>query len=55
VLLEPGTYQVEWFSVDDRQTIPGAATTVESSTGISFSLPSAVAGPAVLYLRKVGR
>ena len=55
VRLEPGTYQVEWFSIQDRHTIPGAATTVESSTGISFSASSAASGPAVLYLRKVGR
>jgi hypothetical protein len=55
VLLEPGTYQVEWFSIQDRYTIPGAATTVERSTGIRFGPPSAASGPAVLYLRKVGR
>jgi hypothetical protein len=55
VRLEPGTYQVEWFSIQDRHTIPGAATTVKSSTGISFSASSAASGPAVLYLRKVGR
>jgi len=55
VLLEPDTYQVEWFSVEDCQTIPGAVTTVESSTSISFSPPSAASGPAVLYLKRLGR
>ncbi len=51
VLLEPGTYAVEWFSVEGRQTVPGAAMTVERSKASSFSAPSAASGPTVLYLK----
>jgi hypothetical protein len=55
VRLVAGTYTVEWFSIQDRQTVPGVATTVDRSTGIGLSHSSAASGPAVLYLRKVGR
>jgi hypothetical protein len=54
VRLEPGTYAAEWFTIEGRKEVPGAATTVERSTGIRFSPPSAASGPAVLYLKKVG-
>jgi uncharacterized protein DUF6298 len=53
VLLEPGTYSAEWFSIDGRQTVPGEATTVDRSTTVSFEAPSEASGPAVLYLEKV--
>jgi hypothetical protein len=33
VLLEPGTYTVEWFGIEGRERFPGAATTVERATG----------------------
>ena len=51
VQLEPGTYSAEWFSIEGRQTIPGAATTVERPTAISFSAPTEASGPTVLYLK----
>jgi hypothetical protein len=51
VLLEPGTYSAEWFSIEGRQTVPGAATTVERSMAGSFSAPSQTSGPTVLYLK----
>jgi hypothetical protein len=53
VLLEPGTYTVEWFSIQGREAVPGHTRTVESSTATSFSPPSETSGPTVLYL-KVG-
>jgi hypothetical protein len=53
VLLEPGTYSVEWFSIEGRQTIPGEETTVDRSMATSFNPPSEAFGPAVLYLRRV--
>jgi len=53
VLLEPGTYTVEWFSIQGRETVPGHTRTVENSTATSFSPPSETSGPTVLYL-KVG-
>jgi hypothetical protein len=55
VLLEPGTYTAEWFSVEGRQTVPGGTTTVDRSMGTGFSALSEVSGPNVLYLKKVGR
>jgi hypothetical protein len=54
VMLEPGTYSAEWFSIEGRQTVPGEETTVERSMGTSFSAPSEASGPSVLYLKKVG-
>jgi hypothetical protein len=54
VQLEPGTYAAEWFSIPDRQTLPGGATTVERSAATGFSAPPEATGPTVLYLNKVG-
>jgi Family of unknown function (DUF6298) len=54
VVLEPGTYTTEWFSVDRRETLPAEATTVDSSTTTSFTPPRTAPGPAVLYLRRAG-
>jgi hypothetical protein len=53
VLLEPGTYAAEWFSVEGRETVPAGATTVERAEATSFHAPAQAAGPAVLYLKKV--
>jgi Family of unknown function (DUF6298) len=53
VQLEPGTYAAEWFGIDGRQPIPGAATTVDRSMTIAFSAPAEASGPTVLYLRRV--
>jgi hypothetical protein len=50
VLLEPGTYTAEWFGIEDRKTVPGDGTAVERSTTTSFSRPSQLSGPTVLYL-----
>ena len=55
MLRKPGTDAADWFNVEDRQTLRGAATTVERSKGISFSPSSAASGPAVLYLNNLGR
>jgi hypothetical protein len=51
VLLEPGTYTAEWFGVEGRKTVPGDATTVEGPAATSFSPPSELSGPTVLYLK----
>ena len=53
VLLEPGTYATEWFSIQARQKVPGQAMAVDRSTAIGFRTPSEASGPIVLYL-KVG-
>ena len=52
VQLEPGTYAAEWFSVEGRKTVPGDAITIERSTATSFSPPSELSGPMVLYLKQ---
>lgn len=54
VTLEAGTYAVEWFSVDDRETAKAADVTAESPGPISFSAPFDGAGPGVLYLKEIG-
>jgi hypothetical protein len=51
VLLEPGTYAAEWFGIEDRKTVPGDAMTVERAAATSFSPPSELSGPTVLYLK----
>jgi Family of unknown function (DUF6298) len=55
VTLEPATYSVEWFSVNGRETKSVDEVSIESRGGTSFTAPFAEAGPAVLYLRRVGR
>jgi hypothetical protein len=51
VLLEPGTYAAEWFGIEDRKKVPGDAMTVERAAATSFSPPSELSGPTVLYLK----
>ena len=52
VTLEAGTYAVEWFSVDSRETKGAGEVTVERDESIGFTAPFAEAGPAVLYLHR---
>jgi hypothetical protein len=54
VTLEPGTYTAEWFSIEGRETVPGAATTIDRPMATSFSPPPEAPGPTVLYLKRVG-
>jgi len=53
VTLDSGTYAVEWFGVDGRETVGADEVTVDSSTTPSFSAPFPTDGPAVLHLRKM--
>jgi len=55
VTLEPGTYAVEWYSVNSRETTEGATVTVSSSGSMSFTAPFAQPGPAIVYLKREGR
>jgi hypothetical protein len=55
VTLEAGTYSVEWHDVGSRQAQVAGDVTVEGDRGTGFAAPFAQAGPAVLYLRRVGR
>jgi hypothetical protein len=55
VTLEPYTYSVQWYSVGRRETKGAGKVTVEDHKSTRFTAPFAEAGPAVLYLRRVGR
>jgi hypothetical protein len=55
VRLEAGTYAVRWHSVGSRKTKDTGKVTVEDSDGTTFKAPFEETGPAVLYLRRVGR
>jgi hypothetical protein len=55
VTVEAGTYRVEWFSVDSRETKSAGKVTVESDGNTSFTSPFAERVPAVLYLKRVGQ
>jgi hypothetical protein len=54
VTVESGTYAAEWFAVEGRQTTEAGTVTFEAPTTAGFTAPPAVAGPAVLYLRRAG-
>jgi hypothetical protein len=51
VKVEPGTYAVEWFSVNTREMKTDGQVTVDSVEAPKFMTPFAEAGPAVLYLK----
>jgi hypothetical protein len=50
VALEAGTYAVEWFSVNARETNSAGTVTVERAGSVGFTTPFAQAGAAVLHL-----
>jgi hypothetical protein len=55
VSLEAGTYAARWHSLGSRETKDAGNVTVEDRGDVSFAAPFPEAGPAVLYLRRVGR
>jgi Family of unknown function (DUF6298) len=55
VMLAAGTYAVEWFGVEGRNTVPGEPMTVAGSAAISFSPRSELSGATVLYLKEEHR
>jgi hypothetical protein len=55
VRLAAGTYTVEWFGVDSRQTVGAGEVTVEPDESLGFTAPLAGTEPAVLYLRRAAR
>ena len=52
VKLEPGTYAVEWFSVNRRETKVDGQVNIDSVGAPKFMAPFSEPGPAVLYLRQ---
>ena len=55
VELVAGTYTVEWYSVDGRETGDVGTVTVERGGKLGFTPPSGAAGPSVCYLVRAGR
>jgi hypothetical protein len=53
VELVPGTYTVEWFSVNSHQTKEGDKIMAENNSTIDFTAPFGPTGPSVLYLKRV--
>lgn len=53
VLLEAGTYVVEWFSVNSREIKSISAITVKNEGNNSFLPPFEEKGPTVLYIKKI--
>jgi hypothetical protein len=53
VTLAAGTYAVEWFSINARETREADRLTVGSDGSLGFTAPFAEAGPAALYLKQV--
>lgn len=53
VTLEAGTYLVEWYSLNSRETKDAGKVAVPESEGISFTAPAGQVGATVLYLKRV--
>ena len=51
--LEAGTYAVEWFSVNSRETMGAGNLTAESSTPVRLNAPFETASPSVVFLKKI--
>jgi hypothetical protein len=54
VMLEPGTYSVEWFGVDDRETFAGERVSVQEAGPVMLE-PPFEGGSAVVYLTATDR
>ena len=52
VKLEPGTYEVEWFSVNSRATQNGDLITVDSVGDPKFMSPFEETGQSLIYLKR---
>ena len=55
VTLEEGTYTVAWYGLNERRRVGADDLAVERDTATSFRTPAAIAGPAVLHLRRATR
>jgi hypothetical protein len=52
VTLPTGTYAVEWFGVNGRETADGGTVAVANPGAVAFNAPFEAGGPAVLYLKR---
>ena len=50
--LEPGTYAVEWFDVNERETVEADQVTV-GEAGLTRFQPPFTGGPSVAYLKAI--
>ena len=50
VTLDPGTYDLEWFDIDGRDSIDGGTVSPEGGGPVTFEPPFS-GGPSVLYLK----
>ena len=50
--LDAGTYQAEWFSVEDRESADADDVSVDGSGAITFTAPFEGHGPVVAHLRR---
>jgi Family of unknown function (DUF6298) len=53
VSMEPGSYALEWFSVDDRDAAGVDKVQAAGAAASTFEAPPSVKGPAVLYARRI--
>jgi hypothetical protein len=51
--LAAGRYSTRWHSVRSRETMVGKVIVVAEESPMSMSAPPEIAGPAVLYLRRI--
>jgi uncharacterized protein DUF6298 len=52
VQLVAGSYEVEWYSVQSRETRKGGTVSVARDGSVRFTSPFVVVGPSVMYLRR---
>ena len=55
VMLEAGTYTVEWFNVNTREIEASGSVSVERPGTVTFTPRGLSAGLVVLYLKRAGR
>jgi hypothetical protein len=51
--LAAGRYSARWHSVRSRETMLGEVIVVAEESSVTISAPTEIAGPAVLYLRRI--
>ena len=54
VRLQPGTYEADWFSVEERETALGDRVSIDEPAAVAFRPPFGGDGPSVLVVMAVG-
>jgi hypothetical protein len=55
VTIAPGTYAVQWYNTNTRETVDEGKLTVANAIAINFSAPFEAVSPVVLYLSNIER